>query len=194
MKLFSNDPLFPKDAKCISLVHYPDPILKKRSVEVTSFDSELETFCQDLLLTMYHAPGIGLAAAQVAKHLRIFVVDVDYKREKVLKEGEEFYELTQLNPIIFINPKIKSGKGEYIGEEGCLSLPGIYDNVKRKKHIVVDYLNPKGEPQQLEASDLLSACIQHENDHLDGKVFIEKLSSLKFNFYRKKLVKEKSLR
>jgi peptide deformylase len=194
MKIFSEDPKFPANAKHLKILHFPNPELKKKSVPVEQFDQELEHFVQDMILTMYHAPGIGLAAAQVGVHKRLFVIDLEYEREKVIHEGVEQYKLTDLNPLVFINPIIKNGKGEYLGEEGCLSLPGIFDKVKRKKTITVEYQDIKGDSHSLEASDLFAACIQHENDHLDGKVFIENLSSLKLNFYRKKIIKEQSLR
>ena len=141
---------------------------------------------------MYHAPGIGLAAPQVGESLRLFVLDVDYDREEITNaSGEEEFRMSGFNPMIFINPVITGTSGSTTFEEGCLSLPGVYEEVKRHKSIHVKYQNLKGETVEMEAEDMLAICIQHENDHLDGVVFIERLSNLKKNFYKKKLLKEK---
>ena len=143
-----------------------------------------------MLYTMYQAPGIGLAAPQVGKSLRIFVLDIDYEREKITKaDGKTEYKLTNLNPLIFINPTIKNKEGEMSYEEGCLSLPGLYEEVKRFESIVVEYQDLEGNSQQMTGTNLLSVCIQHENDHLDGVIFLERLSFIKRNFLTKKYLK-----
>lgn len=190
MKLIANDPKFPKNATKLDIVLYPDPVLKTKGEEVTEFDSELKELCQNMLYTMYHAPGIGLAAPQVGISKRIFVLDVDYER-KSLSETEDIFELSELNPRVFINPVLKNFEGETTYQEGCLSLPGIFEEIKRHETLDVEYYDQEGTKHSMPAGDLLSICIQHETDHLDGILFIEKLSSLKFNYYRKKMIKEK---
>ena len=139
---------------------------------------------------MYHAPGIGLAAPQIGISKRIFVIDVDYDREETEDDSGEF-NLSNFNPKVFINPVIKEKNGEITYQEGCLSLPGIYEDVKRYENIVVEYQNTDGEKKEISADELFSICIQHENDHLDGIVFIDRLSGLKKNFFKKKLLKQK---
>lgn len=169
---------------------YPDPILKKVAEDVTDFDDDLKKLCINMLYTMYHAPGIGLAAPQIGISKRIFVIDVDYSREETAEDSGE-YVLGDFNPQIFINPVISDKQGEIAYQEGCLSLPGVFEDVKRFENIVVNYQNTDGENKSIKATELLSICIQHENDHLDGIVFIERLSALKKNFFRKKLIKAK---
>lgn len=176
----------------LEIVTYPDPVLSKRAEDVTAFTPELEKLVEDMLFTMYHAPGIGLAAPQVGKSIRLFVLDVDYDRETITNaSGEEEVRLSGFNPMVFINPVIKGADEMTTFEEGCLSLPGVYEEVKRHKAIHVRYQDLKGNLHELDADDMLSICIQHENDHLEGVVFIERLSNLKKNFYKKKLAKEK---
>lgn len=176
----------------LPILTYPDPILSKKAVEVTQFDAKLESLVKDMLFTMYHAPGIGLAAPQVGESIRMFVMDVDYDRETVTTaSGKEEVRLSGFHPLVFINPVITGTSGTTTFEEGCLSVPGVYEEVKRFKTVHVKFQNLKGEFQEIEADDMLSICIQHENDHLDGIVFIERLSNLKKNFYKKKMVKEK---
>lgn len=177
----------------LPIVTYPDPVLSTKAGEVTDFGPELERLVKDMLFTMYHAPGIGLAAPQVGKGLRLFVLDVDYDREEITNSrGEEDYRLSNFNPMVFINPVITGTSGTTTYEEGCLSVPGVYEEVKRHKSVHVKFQNLKGEVQEIEADDMLAICIQHENDHLDGVVFIERLSNLKKNFYKKKMIKEKA--
>jgi peptide deformylase len=176
----------------LPILTYPDPILSQKAVAVEAFGPELEKLVQDMLFTMYHAPGIGLAAPQVGKSVRLFVLDVDYDRELVTTaSGKEEARLSNFNPMVFINPVITGTAGTTTFEEGCLSVPGVYEEVKRHKAIHVRYQDLKGEFHELEADDMLSICIQHENDHLDGVVFIERLSNLKKTFYKKKMAKEK---
>jgi len=173
---------------------YPAPVLKKIAVEIkeTDFGEELNTLVRNMLFTMYHAPGIGLAAPQIGKSIRLFVMDVDFTREEIANsDGEQEYKLSNFNPRVFINPVIRDKTGEMLYEEGCLSVPGVYEEVKRAEHIFVDYLDLEGNKQTLEANELLAICIQHENDHLDGIVFLERLSMLKKNLLTKKYLKQK---
>ncbi len=169
---------------------YPDPVLTRVADEVTEFNEELEELCINMLFTMYKAPGIGLAAPQIGVSKRIFVIDVDYEREET-QEGLGDFSLSNFKPMIFINPTFKEKQGETIYQEGCLSLPGIYEDIKRFESIVVEYQDTKGEKHSMEADDLLSICIQHENDHLDGVVMIDRMSKLKKSFFKKKLIKAK---
>jgi peptide deformylase len=178
------------DGELLNIHTYPDPILTQVADEVTNFDENLKKLCKDMLYTMYHAPGIGLAAPQVGIGKRIFVIDVDYTREET-SEGSGEYTLSNFNPQIFINPVIKNKEGQISYQEGCLSLPGVYEDVKRFENISVDFQDTDGNSHSIDASELFSICIQHENDHLDGIVFIEKLSPLKRNFFKKKLIKAK---
>ncbi len=176
----------------LPIVTYPDQILSAIALPVTEFSSNLERLVKNMLFTMYHAPGIGLAAPQVGVGQRVFVLDVDYEREVITNaEGRDEVRMSDFNPKVFINPIISGTSGTTIYEEGCLSVPGVYEEVKRFKSIHVKYQNLKGEHLELEADDLFSICLQHENDHLDGIVFIERLSNLKKNFYKKKMAKEK---
>lgn len=174
----------------LQIYTYPEPVLTKVAEEVAEFGPKLEKLCKDMLYTMYQAPGIGLAAPQIGLSKRIFVIDVDYSREET-EEGSGEYTLGDFNPRIFINPIIKEKVGEITYQEGCLSLPGIYEDVKRFENIIVSYQDTQGNTHELEADELLSICIQHENDHLDGIVFIERLSMLKRNFFKKKFLKTK---
>lgn len=176
----------------LPIVTYPDPVLSQKAQVVTEFTPDLEDLVKNMLFTMYHAPGIGLAAPQVGKSIRLFVLDVDYDREEITNSsGKEEHRLSNFNPLILINPVITGTSGTTIYEEGCLSVPGVYEDVKRHKTVHVKYQNIKGDYQEMDADDLLAICIQHENDHLDGVVFIERLSNLKKNFYKKKMTKEK---
>jgi peptide deformylase len=190
MEIHCNEPKYPKNANLLDIVIYPDPVLKKRAKEVTVFDQELKDLAQNMLLTMYNAPGIGLAAPQIGISKRIFVLDVDYSRD-AMDEDEENFEISELNPIVFINPILKNFEGETVYQEGCLSIPGIFEDITRHKTLVVEYNDVEGNTHSMSADGLLSICIQHETDHLDGILFIEKLSALKLNFYRKKMIKYK---
>ncbi len=177
----------------LPILTYPDPVLSQVARPVETFNKELEVLVKNMLFTMYNAPGIGLAAPQIGQSLRLFVLDVDYERETVTNSsGREEERLSGFRPMVFINPTITSKSGSTTFEEGCLSVPGVYEEVKRAETIHVKFQNVKGEFQELEASDMLAICIQHENDHLDGVVFLERLSNLKKNFYKKKIMKEKA--
>ena len=176
----------------LQIFTYPAPVLKKVAEPVTEFNDELKKLCKDMLFTMYNAPGIGLAAPQVGKSIRLFVMDIDFDREEVTKaDGSSEFKLSNFNPRIFINPVIKNKNGEILYEEGCLSVPGIYEEVKRAETITVDYQDMDGNNHSIDADELLSICIQHENDHLDGIVFLERLSMLKQNLLKKKFLKQK---
>lgn len=183
------------EGETLEIRTYPDPVLTKVAEEVApeEFNQDLKELCKNMLYTMYQAPGIGLAAPQIGISKRIFVIDVDYEREETSEDSEE-YSLANFNPRVFINPVIKDKNGETSYQEGCLSLPGIYEDVKRFEEIVVEYQNTDGEKREISAKDLLSICIQHENDHLDGIVFIDRLSNLKKSFFKKKLTKQKRLK
>lgn len=175
----------------LKIYTFPAPVLKKVAQPVEVFDEELEELCLNMLFTMYKAPGIGLAAPQVGVSKRIFVIDTQFEREKVLTASGEEYRLTNFSPLIFINPVITEKQGETTQQEGCLSFPGLFEDVKRAENIVVEYQTLKGEKASIEAKDLLSVCIQHENDHLDGIVFLDRLSFLKKNMLTKKFMKKK---
>lgn len=179
------------EGKILDIFTYPAPILSKKASPIEVFNDELRELCKNMLYTMYHAPGIGLAAPQVGKGIRLFVLDVDYNREEVTRpDGSEEFHLSDFKPMVFINPVIKNKEGELLYEEGCLSVPGIYENVKRAESITIDFQDMFGEHHSLDASGVLSVCIQHENDHLDGIVFLDRLSPLKKNFYKKKIIKQ----
>lgn len=180
------------EGELLQIQTYPAPVLKKVALPVTEFNEELELLCKNMLFTMYKAPGIGLAAPQVGQSIRLFVMDIEYDREEITKADDSVeYKLSNFNPMIFINPVIKNTQGETLYEEGCLSVPGIYEEVKRFETITVDYQDIRGNHHSIDADELLSICIQHENDHLEGIVFLERLSMLKQNLLKKKFLKQK---
>ena len=158
----------------LEILEYPDPRLRTRAEPVEQVTDELRQLAEDMLETMYMAPGIGLAATQVNVHKRMLVVVVSENRD---------------DPRILINPEIVERDGEQVMEEGCLSVPGVYDTVERALHIRARCLGLDGEPFEMEAEGLLAVCIQHEIDHLDGKLFVDYLSDLKRQRIRKKLEK-----
>lgn len=168
---------------------YPDPILGQVAKPVTVFDDSLAKLVQNMLYTMYHAPGIGLAAPQVGLGIRLFVVDVHYDRES--NEDDSEVSFTNLNPMVFINPRFVQKHGQIEYKEGCLSVPDVYEDVSRAEQVTIHYQDLTGAEKTIEADELLAICLQHENDHLDGVVFIERLSPLKKKFYKNKLIKEK---
>lgn len=159
----------------LKILHYPDQRLHTVAKPVAVVDDTIRKLAADMAETMYAAPGIGLAATQVDRHVRLIVVDISEEKNRLLT---------------FINPVIVMKEGEAVREEGCLSVPGIYDKVTRAEHIRVQALNPQGETFQMEATGLLAVCIQHEIDHLDGRVFVEYLSRLKQTRIRHKLLKQ----
>lgn len=159
----------------LPILRYPDPRLHKVAAKVDVVDAGIRKLAADMAETMYEAPGIGLAATQVDVHKRVIVIDV----------SEDKNDLR-----VFINPEILSRDGECEGEEGCLSVPGIYEIVKRAEKVKVRALGLDGQPFELEAEGLLAVCVQHEIDHLDGKVFVEYLSRLKLSRIKAKLAKQ----
>jgi peptide deformylase len=161
------------------ILEYPDPRLRQTAEAVRVVDDAVRRFADDLLQTMYACKGVGLAATQVDVHKRILVVDVSEERNQ---------------PLLLINPEILSAEGLAPAEEGCLSVPGIYDKVKRAERIRVRALGRDGEAFELDAEGLLAICIQHEMDHLDGKLFVDYLSELKRQLIRKRLQKERKQR
>lgn len=176
----------------LELEIFPSAVLKKKAKVVEHFDDDLRQLCKDMLYTMYKSPGIGLAAPQIGKSIRLFAMDTDYSRENIsADEDDPKFVLDNFNPMIIINPVITFSEGEEIYEEGCLSLPGIYEDVKRSTDIKIEYQDMFGEKQTLESNELQAICIQHEIDHLDGIVFIQRLSLLKKNILTKKLTKQK---
>ncbi|RLA65051.1 MAG: peptide deformylase [Epsilonproteobacteria bacterium] len=178
----------------IEIFKYPNPVLKKVADPVTEFNDELRSLVKDMLYTMYQAPGLGLAAPQVGKSLRFFVMDTDYLREEISDaQGNESYKLSEFNPKVIINPLFKDHEGQILYEEGCLSIPGIFENVKRAEKVTVEYQDMWGKKHTELAEGVFSVCLQHENDHLDGIVFLERLSLLKKNFLRKKFLKAQAM-
>ena len=160
----------------LTILEFPDPRLRKKAVPVDTVDDELRTLIDDMFETMYAAPGIGLAATQVDVHRRLLVADVSSDKS---------------DPHVFINPEILEKDGMTVTEEGCLSVPGYYEEVKRADHIRVRYLDRQGRECEGEFEGLLAVCVQHEIDHLDGKLFVDYLSEAKRSRIRKKLEKER---
>ena len=161
----------------LNILHFPDPRLHKVAKPVAAVDARIKQLVSDMAQTMYDAPGIGLAATQVDVHERVIVIYL----------SDEQSELR-----VLINPEIVWASDEIqTYEEGCLSVPGVYDEVKRASEIKVQFLDQNGAAQTIEADGLLSVCIQHEIDHLNGKVFVERLSSLKQSRIRTKIAKQK---
>ncbi len=163
----------------LNILEYPDPRLRTKAKPVVQVDDAVRELIDDMLETMYDAPGIGLAATQVNVHRRIIVVDVSENRD---------------DPHAFINPEVVLLDGQVETDEGCLSVPGFYEPVTRAEHIRVRALDRNGAPLEMEAEGLLAVCIQHECDHLDGKLFVDYLSNLKRNRIRKKLEKLQRVR
>ena len=163
----------------LTILEFPDPRLRTKAVPVETVDDELRSLIDDMFETMYAAPGIGLAATQVDVHRRLLVTDVSADKSE---------------PYVLINPEIIAKDGVTVTEEGCLSVPGYYEEVKRAEHIRVRSLDRNGDEVEMEAEGLLAVCIQHEMDHLDGKLFVDYLSEAKRMRIRKKLVKEQKHR
>jgi peptide deformylase len=160
----------------LNILRYPDQRLHKLAKPVASFDAHLKQLVTDMAETMYAAPGIGLAATQIDVHEQIIVIDVSETHDRLL---------------VFINPEILWASEErQVYEEGCLSVPGIYDGVERPAQVKVRAQDAEGKPFEIEADGLLAVCIQHEMDHLKGKVFVEYLSPLKRNRIKSKMQKE----
>jgi peptide deformylase len=160
----------------LAILEFPDPRLRTRAVPVEKVDAELRALIDDMFETMYAAPGIGLAATQVDVHKRLLVTDVSADKTE---------------PHVLINPTIVDSSGKTVCEEGCLSVPGYYADVERAEQIRVRFTDRDGEDRELEADGLLAVCIQHEMDHLDGKLFVDYLSEAKRQRLRKRLEKER---
>ncbi len=158
----------------LNVLHYPDPRLRTAAKPVEQVDDELRALIDDMFETMYDAPGIGLAATQVDVHKRLLVCDVSEERDA---------------PLVFINPELVETEGEEEMDEGCLSVPGIYETVQRAERIKVRALDRNGEEFEMDADGLLAVCIQHEMDHLEGKLFVDYLSEMKRQRIKKKLQK-----
>lgn len=158
----------------LDILHFPDPRLRRRAASVAEVDDALRRMLDDMLETMYAAKGVGLAATQVNIHLRMLVADISENHDQ---------------PLFLVNPEIIARDGIQESEEGCLSVPGFYEPVTRAEEIRVRALDRDGQPLELEADGLLAVCIQHEIDHLDGKLFVDYLSEIKRQRIRKKLVK-----
>ena len=159
----------------LPILRFPDPRLKKIAAKVECVDERIHQLAQDMAETMYEAPGIGLAATQVDVHLQVIVIDVSETRDHLL---------------VLINPELLACEGVQEGEEGCLSVPGIYDKVERAERVTIKYLDLDGKQRTMEADGLLAVCIQHEIDHLNGIVFVDHLSQLKQGRIKSKLAKQ----
>ncbi len=158
----------------LDILIYPDSQLRKHAAVVPNVDGRVASLVDDMLDTMYDAPGIGLAATQINVHEKIVVIDVS-------EEGD--------SPITLINPEILETHGAGEMQEGCLSIPGVYETIKRHSDVRVSAIDREGRPFELEADGVLAVCIQHEIDHLNGKLFVDYLSPLKRNRIRKKMIK-----
>jgi peptide deformylase len=163
----------------LAILEYPDPRLRKTAAPVPLVDDAVRQLADDLLETMYAAKGVGLAATQVDVHKRLIVLDVSDGRDQ---------------PLVLINPELLKAEGSGPGEEGCLSLPGIYEKLSRAAKIRVRALGRDGAPFEMDAEGLLAVCIQHEMDHLEGKLFVDYLSELKRQLIRRRLEKERKQR
>ena len=160
----------------LTILEFPDPRLRTKATPVDVVDDSLRALVADMFETMDAAPGIGLAATQVNVHKRLLVADVSSD---------------QSEPHAFINPQILEKDGVFVSDECCLSVPGYYEEVERAEHIRLRYLDQNGDPQEMEAEGLLAVCVQHEIDHLDGKLFVDYLSEAKRQRIRKKLMKDR---
>lgn len=160
----------------LPILRYPDPRLHKMAKPVATVDARIRQLVADMLETMYAAHGIGLAATQVDVHERVIVIDVSEQRDQ---------------PLVLINPELTwASEAEISGEEGCLSVPTIYDKVQRHERVRVRALDSNGQPREIDAEGILAVCVQHEMDHLQGRVFVDYLSALKRNRIRSKMLKK----
>jgi len=160
----------------LNILEFPDPRLRKKAVPVVDVDDDLRKLIEDMLETMYAAPGIGLAATQVDVHKRLLVSDISQEKN---------------DPYVMINPEILEMDGAAVTEEGCLSVPGYFEEVERAEYIRVRYLDRDGNQVEEDAEGLRAVCIQHEVDHLNGKLFVDYLSEAKRQRIRKKLMKDR---
>ncbi len=160
----------------LTILEFPDPRLRKKALAIADVDDNLRILIDDMFETMYAAPGIGLAATQVDVHRRLLVADISQEKD---------------DPLVMINPEILEKDGVAVTEEGCLSVPGYFEEVERAGHVRVRYLDRDGTPVEKDAEGLLAVCIQHEIDHLNGKLFVDYLSEAKRQRIRKKLLKDR---
>ncbi len=175
--------IFEKDSKLSEknmalrkILHYPEPVLKEKSLPVTEFNDELKQLAADMVETMYDAPGVGLAAPQVGELKRLIILDCSAKEEE-----EDL--------IVAVNPEIVASSGDSLEEEGCLSVPGFYASVKRSSEVTMRYQDTDGTTHERKATGLLAIGIQHELDHLEGVLFVDRLSPLKRSMFKKKYLK-----
>lgn len=159
----------------LEILKFPDPRLRNHAKPVEHVDDQIRQLADDMLETMYDAPGIGLAATQVGVAKQLIVVDISEERDQ---------------PLVLINPEVVEAEGEEEMEEGCLSVPGFYEKVKRAEQVKIRALDPEGGELEMELDGLLAVCVQHEIDHLHGKLFVDYISKLKRERIRKKLLKE----
>lgn len=158
----------------LTILEFPDERLRKKAAAVNTVDDKIKKLADDMLETMYDAHGVGLAATQVDVHQRVIVIDISEEKNE---------------PLFLINPEVLEKDGVKESEEGCLSVPGFFEKVKRAEHIKVKALDKEGRPFEFEARDFLAVCVQHEIDHLNGKLFVDYISSLKRQRIKKKLEK-----
>jgi peptide deformylase len=163
----------------LKILEFPDPRLRTRATPVTQFDAAFSQLVDDMFETMYAAPGIGLAASQVDVHQRLIVIDVTKERSE---------------PLVFANPEILSREGVALMEEGCLSVPNIFDEVRRAERVRARFQDRSGAVQERDFDGILAVCLQHEMDHLEGKLFVDYLSDLKRERIRKRLEKDRRAR
>ncbi len=175
----------------LKILIYPDPLLRQKCTPVEEIDDELIKLLDDMADTMYEAPGVGLAAPQVGVTKRVIVVDISERESEEVAEGEKVaYKNPDRKELIqLINPEIIYSEGEDVGEEGCLSIPGYVSDIKRKYKVVVQGYKTEGECIEIECEDLLARVFQHEIDHLDGILFIDRLSRLKRELLKRKIEK-----
>ncbi len=157
-----------------TVLEFPDRRLRTKAKEVTVFDQAIKKLVADMIETMYEAKGVGLAATQINEHQRVIVIDVSEEKNE---------------PLCLINPEIIEKEGVEESEEGCLSVPGFFENIRRAEHVKIRAQDKEGKPFEMEAGELLSVCIQHEMDHLEGKLFVDYLSPLKRRRIKAKLDK-----
>ena len=160
----------------LRILEFPDPRLRKKATPVEVVDDALRGLVDDMFETMYEAPGIGLAATQVDVHKRLLIADISNEKT---------------DPYVLINPQLLEKDGVIVSEEGCLSVPGYYEEVERAEHIRVSFLNRDGVEVEMEAEGMLAVCFQHEIDHLDGKLFVDYLSEAKRQRIRNRLVRDR---
>lgn len=169
----------------MEILTYPDPRLAMKCDDVTDFGPSLKKLVEDMLETMYDAPGVGLAAPQVNVQKNLVVIDIEYDSSE-----DEPPVLSNQNPLVLVNPKIVAREGEQYFKEGCLSVPGEAEEVLRALKVTVEYQDINGKPQKLEAVEYLAVAVQHELDHLDGRLFIDRLSFVKSKTIKRRLKRE----